>query len=69
VQENKKTFAGENTRQPVLEHNAFQIFDRQVELSDTVLNSLMYGDPNFTSSQLEQAMYLLMQDMQNAALG
>lgn len=69
VQENKKSFAWENTRQPVLEHNAFQIFDRQVELSDTVLNSLMYGDPNFTSSQLEQAMYLLMQDMQNAVSG
>lgn len=66
VRENKKVFAGENNRQPTLEYNHFQIFDRQVELSNTALNSAMYWDPNFLQNQLQQGMFAIMQDMQEA---
>lgn len=65
--ENKKEFAGDNTWQPEFEYNNFQIFSQELELSDTVMNSLMYGDTNMSATQLQEAMYKMAQKMQIAA--
>jgi len=65
--ENKKVFAGENDWQPAFEYNNFQIFSQELELSDTVMKSLMYGDANMSASQLKEAMYKMAQKMQIAA--
>jgi len=65
--ENKTSFTAENSRQPDLYFNYFQIFDQVTELSDTIMNSALYGDPNFMANQLQQAFYLYSQKMYNAA--
>jgi hypothetical protein len=65
--ENKKVFAGENDRQPEFEYNNFQIFSQELELSDTVMKSLMYGDANMSESQLKETMYKMAQKMQVAS--
>ena len=65
--ENKKVFSGDNTWEPEFEFNNFQIFSQELELSDTVMNSLMYGEPNLSATQLEEAMYKMAQKMQIAA--
>jgi len=54
IEENEKSFAGENDWEPDTEYNYFQIFRTTVELSDTALNSLMYGNPNDVSAQMKQ---------------
>lgn len=63
VQENKKSFTAENDREPVPEYNHFQIFDETLELSDTAINSLMYGNPSQMVAQMRQAMYKIEQKM------
>ena len=57
IEENEKSFAGENDWEPDTEYNYFQIFRTTVELSDTALNSLMYGNPNDVSAQMKQWFY------------
>jgi hypothetical protein len=63
VDENRKSFAGQNNWEPDTEYNYFQIFDQTIELSDTALNSLMYGNPSQIISQMKQAMYKIEQKM------
>jgi len=63
VPENRKTFVGQNTWEPDTEYNYFQIFDQTIELSDTALNTLMYGNPSQVVSQMRQAMYKIEQKM------
>ncbi|HPO05591.1 MAG TPA: DUF5309 family protein [Candidatus Gracilibacteria bacterium] len=57
VEENKSSFTAENTWEPVKEYNYFQIFDQTISLSDTAMNSLMYGNPNDVMAQMKQALY------------
>jgi hypothetical protein len=63
VDENRKSFVGQNNWEPNTEYNYFQIFDQTIELSDTALNSLMYGNPSQIVSQMKQAMYKIEQKM------
>lgn len=63
VDENRKSFVGQNNWEPNTEYNYFQIFDQTIELSDTALNSLMYGNPSQIISQMKQAMYKIEQKM------
>jgi len=61
--ENEKSFTGENEFEPSKEYNFTQIFRRTVELSDTALNSLMYGDTNTLEMQLQEAFYKMRAQM------
>jgi len=63
VDENRKSFVWQNNWEPNTEYNYFQIFDQTIELSDTALNSLMYGNPSQIISQMKQAMYKIEQKM------
>ena len=63
VDENRKSFVWQNNWEPNTEYNYFQIFDQTIELSDTALNSLMYGNPSQIVSQMRQAMYKIEQKM------
>lgn len=66
--ENEKSFSGENEFEPSKEYNYTQIFRRTVELSDTALKSLMYGDPNTLSTQLQEAFYKMRGQMAEQAI-
>lgn len=68
VEENKSVFEAGNDWEPVAEYNYFQIFDETVSLSDTAINSLMYGNPSQIVSQMRQAMYKMEQKMSEAMI-
>lgn len=68
VQENEKNIVGIDERQPTMEFNNFQIFRNAVELSDTALNSAIYGNVNTLSEQLKGAFYKIRQQMSEQAL-
>lgn len=68
VQENEKNIIGVDERQPTMEHNFFQIFRNAVELSDTALNSAVYGNVNTLAEQLRGAFYKMRQQMSEQAL-
>ena len=68
VMENEKNIVGVDEWQPVMEYNHFQIFRNAVELSDTALNSAIYGNVNTLSEQLKGAFYKIRQQMSEQAL-
>lgn len=68
VQENEKNIIGVDEWQPVNEYNHFQIFRNAVELSDTALNSAIYGNVNTLSEQLKGAFYKIRQQMSEQSL-
>jgi hypothetical protein len=68
VQENEKNIVGIDERQPTMEFNNFQIFRNAVELSDTALNSAIYGNVNTLAEQLKGAFYKIRQQMSEQAL-
>jgi len=68
VEENEKSFAGRNDWEPDTTYNYFQIFREQVELSDTAINSLMYGNPSQVAAQMKQAFYKINSQMSEAMI-
>lgn len=68
VEENRKTFTAGNNWEPVQEYNYTQIFEEVVELSDTAVNSLSYGDVTTITRQLEQGLYKIEQKMSEQAI-
>lgn len=68
VQENEKNIVWVDEWQPVNEYNHFQIFRNAVELSDTALNSAIYGNVNTLSEQLKWAFYKIRQQMSEQSL-
>ncbi len=68
VQENEKNIVWVDEWQPVNEYNHFQIFRNAVELSDTALNSAIYGNVNTLSEQLKGAFYKIRQQMSEQSL-
>lgn len=63
VKENEKGIEGKSKFLPTTEHNFFQIFRDSAELSDTALNSAVYGDVNDLGTQLQAAFYSIRQQM------
>jgi len=68
VQENEKNIVGVDEWKPTMEHNFFQIFRNAVELSDTALNSAVYGNVNTLAEQLKGAFYKIRQQLSEQAL-
>jgi hypothetical protein len=68
VQENEKNIVGVDERQPTMEFNFFQIFRNAVELSDTALNSAVYGNVNTLAEQLKGAFYKMRQQLSEQVL-
>jgi hypothetical protein len=68
VQENEKNIVGVDEWLPTMEHNFFQIFRNAVELSDTALNSAVYGNVNTLAEQLKGAFYKIRQQLSEQAL-
>ena len=68
VEENRKSFTAGNTWEPTQEYNYTQIFEEVVELSDTALKSLTYGDVTTIETQLRQAYYKIEQKMSEQAV-
>ena len=68
VEENRKSFTAWNNWEPSQEYNYTQIFEEVVELSDTAINSMTYGNVTDIQNQLKQAMYKIEQKMSEQAV-
>jgi hypothetical protein len=68
VQENEKNIVWVDEWLPTMEYNFFQIFRNAVELSDTALNSAVYGNVNTLAEQLKGAFYKMRQQLSEQAL-
>lgn len=63
VKENEKNIEGDTEWQPGREYNHFQIFRKSVEISDTAINTAVYGNVSQLSEQLRGALYKIQQEM------
>lgn len=61
--ENEKIFNGTNNWKPDWQYNYSQIFRETVELSDTAMKTLSYGNATTMTAQLAQAFYKLDQQI------
>lgn len=66
--ENNKVFNGANNWVPAKEYNYTQIFEETIELSNTALASISYGDASTMAKQLSQGLYKIEQQMSEASV-
>lgn len=63
VPEGEKNIAGDTSWIPTREYNYFQIFRNSAELSNTALNSAVFGNVNQLEQQLKNVFYKVRQSM------